>query len=332
MKSIIILTSTLNPHLPTFTRMLKAIKNQDYKGRVSHLVNDGGSSNGGVELAKKYGCIVKVFKNDVDEGSNRLYPSLQYMRGDLLVMLESDNIPPTSRWLSEMAKPFEDKEIFAAFPAYNTSTPDMDVLTRYTALFGSPDPTLYYLGKSDKIPVFQRKYNKGEILHETKEYYKVRFTKDTLPTVGDNGFAIRTDIFKSLVKKNGVFYHTDKFADLLAKGYDTYGVTKNSIIHMTKPGILAQIKRRVEVKKHFTDEMKGKRTYLVYDPKSPKDRLNLFKYVFYSLTFIEPIFESIRGFLVVPDPAWFLHPAMCIGMVVGYGWSELEYTYKRIVG
>jgi len=328
--SITIVTGTLNPHLCTFTRMLKAVKNQKYKGKIKHLILDGGTKNGGIELAKKFGCIVKVFQNDSDEGSNRLYPSLQYMTGDILVILESDNIPPTRYWISEMIQPFEDKEIFATFPAYNTATPDMNMLTRYTALLGSPDPTLYYLGKSDKIPVFQGTYDKGEILRETKEYYKIRFTKETLPTVGDNGFAIRADIFKGLVKKNDVFYHTDKFVGLVTKTFDTYGVTKNSIIHTTKLGILDQVKRRVQVKEHFTNEMKGKRVYLVYDPRSQKDRRNLLLYILYSLTIIQPLFLSIRGYIMVPDPAWFLHPVMCLLMVLAYGWSEIKWNIKTI--
>jgi len=84
------------------------------------------------------------------------------------------------------------------------------------------------------------------------------------------------------------------------------------------------------IKKYCTDEAKGKRVYLVFDPNSSKDRFNLFKYVIYSLTIIEPLMESIRGFLVIPDPAWFLHPLMCILMVFGYGWSEIERKLRIV--
>jgi len=222
-------------------------------------------------------------------------------------------------------------EIFASYPAYNTSLPNMNILTRYTALIGSPDPTLYYLGKSDKIPVYKKLYDKGLLIKDAKNYYKVRFTNETLPTVGDNGFAVRAKIFKKLIKQNKVFYHTDRFAEMIPQGYDTYAVTKNAIIHTTKPGIFDQVKRRVEVKEHFTDEMKGKREYLVYDSNSKKDRLSLFLYIFYSMTFIQPLALSLYGFWSKPDYAWFLHPIMCILMVFGYGYSELARIVKNIL-
>jgi hypothetical protein len=260
-----------------------------------------------------------------------MYPSLPYITGDISLILESDNILPTLTWLDEIVEPFYDKDIFAVFPAYNTYYPSMDILTRYSALFGSPDPTLYYLGKSDKIPIFQKKYDKGTILKETEGYYKILFTKDTLPTVGDNGFAVRTLILKDMIKKYRTFYHTDVFAQLVTKGFDTYGITKNAIIHTTKPGIINQIKRRMDVKKHFTDDMKGKRVYLVFNPDSKKDRIHILLFILYSITFIQPFMLSIRGYIYKRDIAWFLHPLMCICMVFGYGWTELEKRFKNII-
>jgi len=331
MYSIVIVTATFNPHIPTFYRMLESVKCQKYNGTITHLVLDGGSTNGAVALAKKYGCQVKIFTNDKDEGLSRYHRCLRDIQGEISIILESDNILPSKNWMAQIIEPFEDPDIFASYPAYNTSTKDMDILTRYTALIGSPDPTLYYLGKSDKIPVFQKNYNKGELLKETQNYYKIRFTKNTLPTVGDNGFALRSNIFRGLIEKNRVFFHTDVFSKIIAKGHNTYGVTKNAIIHMSKPGILDQVARRVEVKEHFTDGMKEKRTYLVYDSHSRKDRRNLLLFILYSLTVIQPLIFSIRGFMCIPEPAWFLHPVMCILMVFGYGFSEIKHFTRNIV-
>lgn len=328
--SVTLLTGTLNPNLETFQLMLEAIKRQRYKGEIRTVVMDGGTTNGGIELAKKYGCIIRVFHNDADEGSNRLFPCKKLLTGDIVIILQSDNIMPDKDFLTNIVEPFEDKEIFATYPMHNTYMKNMNILTRYTALIGAPDPTLYYLGKSDKVPMFQKRYDKGEIVKEEKRYYKVKFTKDTLPTVGDNGFAIRTSVFKSIIHPNQVFYHTDKYMELTNKGVDTYGVVKNAIIHTTKPGILLQVKRRIEVKKHFTDEMRGKRIYLVFNWKSHKDWIRLILYVVFTLTLVQPIGLSIVGYSKKPDIAWFLHPIMCLLMVFGYGMSEIEFFIKRI--
>lgn len=326
--SIAILTGTLNPDLETFRLMLEAVKKQQYKGTIHHYILDGGTTNGGISLAKKYGCIVRKFPNDANEGSDRLVSCKTFVTEDIALILQSDNILPERDFLTQLIEPFEDREIFATFPMHNTYRKNMHMLTRYAALIGAPDPTLFYLGKSDKVPMFQKYYDKGIILREEKRYYKVKFTKDTFPTVGDNGFAVRTNIFKSLLHRHEVFYHTDKYMELLYKGIDTYGVTKNAIIHTTKPGILLQVRRRIEVKKHCTDEAKVKRVYLIYNPASPKDRWHLFLFIIYSITFIQPLALSIRGFISIPDVAWFLHPIMCILMVIGYGWSEISRKMK----
>lgn len=329
--SIAIFTGTLNPDIETFRLMLEAVKKQRYRGKIHHYIFDGGTTNGAISLAKNYGCIVHVFDNDVNEGSDRLFFSKKLLTEDIALILQSDNILPDKDFLTQLIEPFEDEEIIATFPMHNTYMKNMHMLTRYTALIGAPDPTLFYLEKSDKVPMFQKRYDKGIIMREEKRYYKVKFTEDTLPTVGDNGFAVRTHIFKGLLHKNEVFYHTDKYMELVSKGIDTYGVIKNAIIHTTKPGILLQVKRRVEVKKHCTDEAKVKRVYLVYNPASPKDRWRLFLYIVYSLTFIQPLALSIRGFIGVPDVAWFLHPVMCFLMVIAYGWSEIKRVMRRVI-
>lgn len=327
--TITIFTGTFNPNISIFRRVLESIKSQKYPGKVEHIVYDGGSSNGGIQLASSYGCKVLVFKPSADEGSNRIYSSLKKATGDLVVTLESDNILTNDHWLLDMARPFQDPKIFCTYSAYNAFEADSDLLTKYFALLGSPDPTLYYLGKSDKIRKDQKRYDKGQILKETLNHYVVRFTKETQPVMGDNGFMIRTSALRKVVRKNKPFYHTDEYAELLRMGYDTVGVVKNSIIHVSRPNIIEQVKRRVDVKTHFTDEMKDKRKYLVYDPSSVKDRKNLLKYIFFTLTLVQPLYVSIRGYIKIREIAWFLHPLMCICMVFGYGWSEIENVYRR---
>jgi len=154
--SITIFTGTLNPSLDIFRQSLESIKMQKYIGNLQHIVYDGGSTNGCIEMARHYGCTVKIFPGSVDEGSRRLYTSLKEATGDLSVFLESDNILTSADWLARMVEPFGEPGVFCTSSAYNSYDPTMDPLTKYFALIGSPDPTLYYLHKSDKIPMTQR--------------------------------------------------------------------------------------------------------------------------------------------------------------------------------
>lgn len=327
--SVTIITATLNPDSSTFIRVLQAIKKQKYQGRIEHIILDGGTTNDALDIAKQYNCKILQFKNSRDEGGNRLYFGLEKAKGEIILILESDNIIPHSLWLRKMIKPFEEKKVFSTYPAYNSYTSDMSLLTKYTALFGAPEPTLYYLKKSDKLPRYQITYDKGTTLRKTKDFWIVKFTKKSLPTMGDNGFFVKKSVLQQFVKKNKTYIHVDVFTEMLTKGYDTYGVVKENIIHTTHANIFDLIKRRVAVKQNFYNERQGKRKYLVYDPNSLRDKMNLLKYIFFSITFVFPFFESLRGYLHIREKAWFLHPVMCFLMVISYSVSEIQWVFKK---
>lgn len=329
--SISIVTTTLNSPLPIFERVLRTLQNQIYpKNLIEHIVMDGGSINGTVELARKYHCEVIVHKDLMMKEQNRASLGIQKARGDLIVILQSDNIPTSKNWLREMVQPFLDnKKVFCTFSAYNSYEKNMSTTTRYGAFFGAADPILYYLRKSDKIPLTQKNYDKGEIIGETSDYWLVKFDKETLPTLGDNGTMFRRDAMDKVNKKSKLYVHPDAFTMMLDLGYNTCGVIKNSVIHIIPPSIFYYVKRRVWVKETFYDGRRGNRKYLVFNWRSGKDRLNLIKLVFSALTFIFPLFESIQGYMKIRDKAWFLHPLLSPIMLFAYGFSELRWFASR---
>lgn len=327
--SVTIFTGTFNSNPGIFTKVLRAIKNQNYpKSLIEHIVLDSGSTNGTVELAKKYGCkVVSVTLHGIEQ-QKKVPIAIEMAKGRLILILESDNIILGKDWLQKMVKPFlENKKVFCTFSAYNGYFKDMPLTTKYCGLFGSPDPTLYYLNKTEKIPLINKKYNKGETIEEFNDYYVVRFNRENLPTLGDNGHMFLKDVIRKTLSKEKRFLHTDAFAELLDLGYDTFGVIKNSIIHVQNSNLLELVKRRVEVKEDYSDNLRGQRSYLVYNPDSINDRKNLIKYIIFSITFVIPFMESLRGYLKIREKAWFLHPLLCFLMVYGYGSSEIKRRF-----
>ena len=324
--TITILTGTLNSHISTFRQVLESVRKQKYpKTLIEHIVMDKGSTNGCIELAKRYGCEADI--RHYSPGKEQLSAGLgiQMAKGDLILVLESDNILTSRDWLRRMVEPFiQNKKVFCTFSAYNSYWKNMNLTTRYTALFGSPDPTLYYLNKTEKMRLDQKHYDKGEVLRETNDYYIVKFNKENLPTLGDNGHMFLKKSIVKVIQKPEDYIHVDAFSRLLDLGYDTFGVVKNSIIHVQNPNLIDLVKRRVEIKKIFYDNKRGKRKYLVFNPSSMNDRINLFKFVVFSLTFMEPLIESFCGYIKIRDRAWFLHPVFCFLMVIGYGVSEIK--------
>lgn len=329
--TISIVTPTLNSNIKLFEKVLKALKSQTYpKELIEHIVFDAGSTNGTLEMARKYGCNVTIRTDLKVQEQVRQSLAIKKSRGELILVLQSDNVPTSKTWLKEMVQPFIDnKKVFATFSAYNDYEKNMSVMTRYGAFFGAGDPTLYYLGKSDKIPLIQKRWNKGDVIGETSGYWLVEFDKETLPTLGDNGFMFRKRVMNKVNKNPSDYIHVDIYVDLLKLGYNTYGVIKNSIIHVINPDIMTYAKRRFQVKETYYDGRRGKRKYLVFSWQSRKDRFNLIKFAFFSLTFIFPLYESFRGYMKIRDKAWFLHPLLSFIMFFTYSFSELQFFASK---
>lgn len=326
-QSISIVTITYNADLNIFKQSLDSVKNQTYSANhIEQIVVDGGSTNGTVELAKSYGCIV-IKRADLEyESEMRKSIGIKRAKNDIVLFLESDNILIGGDWLYDMISPFiDDRDIFCTFSMHNSYLKNMSLLTKYCALIGASDPPVCYLGKADKMMLDQKKYDKGETLKDLPKYTKVRFTKDSLPTFGDNGHMVKRSVINIVNKNSRIFLHTDAFFDLLCLGYDKYGVVKNSMIHDIGSSVLKLYQRRVVYKERFRDSYIRKRVYLIFDYNSSKDRWNLFWYIVYSLTFVQPFFRAFRGYLIIHEPAWFLHPFVCLVATVMYLKSEIKY-------
>jgi hypothetical protein len=62
----------------------------------------------------------------------------------------------------------------------------------------------------------------------------------------------------------------------------------------------------------------------------PGDERKLAKFIFISLTLVKPTVDALRGFLVIRDPAWFVHPVMCVGITIAYGWGVIRSRFSGI--
>lgn len=330
--SVTIVTGTYNSDPIIFTNVLVALKSQTYIAHVlEHIVMDGGSTNGCVNVARKYGCHVFIRSDLRDKEQYRFSLGLKKAKGDLVLILESDNIPVGNDWLERLVEPIVRESVFCSYPMHNSYTHDMSLLTKYTALIGSPDPTLYYLRKSDKEPMTNNIYTKGTLIRKNARYSIIRLEQNAMPTLGDNGILIRRSVLRGALRLRKSYIHVDAFHDIVSRGDNLVAVVHNSIVHVMGASILSHIKRRVDIKQVFTDEKSVERTYHVMDWSSARDRFNLFQYIIFSLTFIQPLLVSMRGYIAIHEIAWFLHPVMSLCMVFAYGRSEMVFRFKRLL-
>ena len=288
---------------------------------------DGGSADATKTILKKN--KFRVIDSPIKNAEAQRAIGLKHANNNLIVSLDADNYLPNKKWITQMVRPFlENKEIVHAGTLHFTyKKNDPSSFNRYVALFGVVDPTVYYVGRPDRVPHFKNKWSGGDILRETPEYYIVRFTKDSLPTVGCNGVVYRRDILlKNAQADPSKFIHIDVFADLFEKGYDKYAIVKNDLIHDTAIDLRSLMKKRIAFLYAYYHKKALKRRYFIYNPNKLQDVFKLFLFILYTITFIKPLVDSARGYFVIRDRAWFLHPIMCWVYLYAYG----LVTFKKL--
>lgn len=335
--SISILTITYNPNPQVFRKVLESIKNQDYpKKKIEHIVVDGGSKTNTINFLKNYGCKLIIKKELRDQSEARRAFAVKEAKNDIVLWLESDNVLPDKNSLRQLVQPFvDDKKIISTFTLHYGINKNMKLLDRYCAFFGVSDPVALYLKKADRETWLTDKYVKGKIIKRRKNYDVVEFNKNNLPTVGDNGFLTRRKILLKANISPEDYVHIDIYVDLLKLGFKRFAVVKTtSIEHDIGNGIFDLVRRRVLYAKRYSlSKYLNYRRYAVFDFNSPKDIMNLSKYILYTVTFVQPLFLSIRGFLRIRDVAWFLHPFMCWLFLIYYvrftGFTLLKLKFSK---
>ena len=79
------------------------------------VVADAGSDDRTLEIAREYG-VETIVGNPLKTGEAGKTAGIKAAKGDLIALVDSDNILPDSEWLKKMLEPFADPEIIASEP------------------------------------------------------------------------------------------------------------------------------------------------------------------------------------------------------------------------
>ncbi len=313
----------------------KRIRAQDYpQEHIELILLDGGSEDKTREVGFKYGAkLMDTGSKYRYDGERRMYLGFLDSKNEILAYINSDNFMVGKDWLKKMVKPFiKDKEIIATSPLrYHYDSKD-SLINRYFSLFGVNDIVAFYLGKADKLSWLEDKWNLlGEVLEENQDYYKIKFNVSSLPTVGNNGFLVRRSVYKKIKCGPDKFFHIDVNYDLVKMGFDIHGIVKTDLIHIIGDNLVPAIKKRIVSMETYHQRLSLLRRYKLFDYKNRKDRWNLFKFVLYSVTFVEPFYRSLKGYSKIKDIAWFIHPFVCISFLFTYSYVIIKAKIKKIM-
>lgn len=326
--SVVIVTLNNEKTLPC---CLESIKNQDYPQELIEYVNiDGGSIDGTKELMEKYGFRVVDSPIKKNAEAQRAI-GLREAKNEIIISLDADNYLPNPNWFRQMVQPFmEDKEIVYSQTLHYAYRKEDSLFNRYCALFGVSDPVAYYVGKPDRLSWHSDQWKLGDKIEDRGSYYKVEFSEKNLPTVGCNGIAVRKDILLNHANSSPEqFLHIDVYVDLIRNGYNKFAIVKNDVIHATANTLRNLMKKRIAFLSYYFGQT-AERRYLIYNPRKIKDNFRMFLFVLYTVTFIKPFFDSLRGYLKIKDVAWFVHPIACWAYLYAYGKATVINFFKAI--
>ena len=97
--SISIITPTYNS-AKTLISCLESIKNQDYGGEIEIIIADGGTTDATLEIARRY--TDKIYPNPLKTGEAGKAVGVKHASGEIIALIDSDNILPSRDWLSRM--------------------------------------------------------------------------------------------------------------------------------------------------------------------------------------------------------------------------------------
>lgn len=327
MYSISVIIPTRNS-ARTLDACLASIREQNYStDLIEILVLDGGSTDDTVPIAEKHNCrLIEGHKGDQE---SRRYIGLHAARNKLICHIDSDNILSHKEWFNNMLKPFiEDERVVATQVNRYGVKEEFGIVNRYFALTGVNDPLALYLSKNEKLPWTEDTWIRGNVLEKKDGYTVVEFTKKTLPTMGTNGFFIKKDALIGIDVKPEEYFHIDIVLDVVENGHKVFAMVDDVIYHDTAASLSSLVARRI---KYFVDynPALSRRRYLLFDTSSRSDVIRLILFVAATVTLLQPMLFSIRGFLKRPDIAWFLHPVVCWMFLIAYGYAYSKLTIKQ---
>lgn len=315
----------------TLDKCLGLLRSQNYpQSKVEIILGDGGSVDNTFEIAKKHKAKVISIPPSKQHAEYNRGVAYGKAKGELVLILDHDNFLPHKNWLREMVKPLlENPNMIATNTCYYHYSKQYDLMDRYFALYGTSEPLPYFLHKADRMPQTSKEWTLQGRAQDKGDYYLVELSKDPrkFPSIGTNGCLMRRKIVSKYANvKPEYHYPMDVMFDVVANSkYNQFGFVKNSIIHLTHSrGLLEFMKRRKKFVEQYHFQDSSKRRWSVV---MPGDGIKVALFVLYSLTLIGPTYDSLKGYIRIRDVAWFMHPFMCFGTTIIYGYVMFKYLF-----
>jgi glycosyltransferase involved in cell wall biosynthesis len=302
---------------------LQSIVSQDYpRHLLTILIVDGGSTDSTLKIARLYKC--KVIENPLKTGEAGKAVGVSNSHSDLVALIDSDNILPTTNWLLNMVTPFiEDPRIIGTEPWSFTYRPQAGFIERYCSLIGANDPFTFIAGTFDRQNIITGRWTGLKINIVDHRYYQtIKLNRATsLPTLGANGTVYKTKIIKKYIDHKYLF------------DVDVIPTILNNLktIHFAKVKIgIVHTYCESSIPKFYKKQLRRATDLYTYQKvrqfhPTNNTLLSIIKFSLYSSTLVPPIIDMMVGIFKKPDIAWLFHPIACTLTLYTYAIQTIKF-------
>lgn len=292
--------------------VLDSIKMQDYSGQIELILADGGSTDGTVEIAKKYGC--KIFQDSTKLPEARMHAAFKQAKGELVVFLSADNRLVGSDWLVKMTKPFENPQVQAA-TTHPVSETSEHFLNRYFNNLPSDPLTFFVHGYCEDLREMKRVY---PVEKETNDCIIYKFNSRDYPTIAmHQGFTLRKTFQRS---ESSAEDDILPIIEMIEKGHKIAYVPTAGIRHLSIYSIkqfFKKFRRRTLVGLTGNNSFQNRLKHVSWQKKARTLLAPL-----YFASFAGPAYDGVHRFFQTRDKLMLLHPFVCwlflLAMLAGF--------------
>ena len=305
----------------TLAECLRSIAAQKLpRDRYEVVLADAGSTDTTREIARACGAD-KIVENPLKTGEAGKSAGISASSGELIALVDSDNILPDADWLTRMIAPFADPKIVASEPIAYTVRKEDPALTRYFALLGMNDPICLFTRNYDRLCMVTGKWTGLEVPQQDKgDYLELTLSESVLPTIGANGFVFRRSLLEH-VQWTPYFFDIDVMHQAVRAGFPHVAKVKTGIVHLycaRLSDFARKQQRRIRDFLYFAQEKQ--RTY----PWDRQKKSGIVLFCLATVLVVPLIIQMARGYLRKPDRAWLYHLPVCGLTLLMYGAATLR--------
>jgi len=320
MISISVILPTLNASR-TLERCLASVRAQEYpRELVEIVIADAGSTDATLEIAERYG-VDRIVPNPLKTGEAGKAAAIEASTGDILALIDSDNIFDDIGYFKKAAELFDDVSIDSVEPLAWTYDPDDTLVNRYCALLGMNDPVSLFLGNFNRYSHLSGAFTSLPVTVVRVDDVAIvaDIDPERVPTFGANGFMIRRSTLEGIDWKP-YYFDIDVFQQAVRTGRRRIGIVKTETRHLFCESV-GQFRRKQarRIRDYFHHAKKMRRAYDYMGV--PKIRYLWF--VLATVTVVPLLFQSFRGYRNKRDAAWWFHVPACWITLWEYGWGTV---------